>query len=512
LTDFYYGYNKLLIEKTGLKKIMKIAFASSEVFPFAKAGGLADVAGALPKELSALGHEVKVFMPKYNFIDEDKYGLKYSWDIGEIPVRVNGVLRFVHLHQAKLPDSNVEINFIDCPHYFFRGQIYTNDHDEDERFILFSKGIIEVLQRLKWAPDVFHCNDWQTGLLPMFVKDNYSWDRMFANTSFVFTIHNMGYQGIFSSKTLFAAEISAGLFYPGGPVETSGNINFMKAGILFSEIINTVSPTYAREILTPEYGAGLENILKSRQDDLSGILNGVDYETWDPFNDKLIPFHYNKDYLSGKTKNKKFLLNRFNFHFDEDIPLLGIISRLVSQKGFDLVMEVINQLMNLEAQWVILGSGEDKYEQMFNSISNRFPDKAAVYIGYNNEISHLVEAAADIFLMPSLYEPCGLNQIYSLRYGTVPVVRKTGGLNDTVLDWHENKFAGEENGTGFTFDDYSGEALYSTIIRAIDTYHNKPVWKRIQRNGMEKLYSWQNAARSYIDLYHKAKLKRAGSS
>ncbi len=487
---------------------MKIAFVSSEVFPFAKAGGLADVAGSLPKDIALQGHEVKVFMPKYNFIDEDKHDLKYCWDIGEIPVRINQVLRFVHLHKTLLSDSNVEIYFIDCPHYFFRGQIYTNDQDEDERFILFCKGVIEVLQRLKWAPDVVHCNDWQTGLLPLFVKDNYSWDRMFDKTSFIFTIHNIGYQGIFPPTTLPAAEISESLFYPGGPIELFGNVNFMKAGISYSEIINTVSPTYAKEILTPEYGAGLENILKSRHQDLYGILNGVDYETWDPSNDKLIPFRYNKEYLSGKTRNKKYLLDRFKINFDENIPLIGIISRLVSQKGFDLVMEAIHPLLNLEAQWVILGSGEDKYEQMFNSISHNFPDKAAVYIGYNNEISHLVEAASDIFLMPSLYEPCGLNQIYSLRYGTVPVVRKTGGLNDTVQDWHESKFAGKEDGTGFTFNEYSGHSLYTAILRAIDTYHEKSVWKQIQRNGMEKIYSWQNAAKSYIDLYHKAKEKR----
>ncbi len=287
-----------------------------------------------------------------------------------------------------------------------------------------------------------------------------------------------------------------------------GNVNFMKAGIVYSEIINTVSPTYAKEILTPEYGAGLEDILKARQSDLYGILNGVDYETWDPSNDKLIPFRYNRDYLSGKTKNKKYLLDRFKIKFDENIPLIGIISRLVSQKGFDLVMEVINQLMNLEAQWVILGSGEDKYEQMFNSVSHNFPDKVAVYIGYNNEISHLIEAGADIFLMPSLYEPCGLNQIYSLKYGTVPVVRKTGGLNDTVNDWHEKKFAGEETGTGFIFNDYTGHDLYSALIRAVDTFHEKNVWKQIQKNGMDKIYSWQNAANSYIDLYHKAKQLR----
>ncbi len=486
---------------------MKIAFVASEVYPFAKTGGLADVAGALPKDIARLGNEVKVFMPKYNFVDEDKYDIKYCWDIGEIPVRVNGTIRFMHLHQAKLPDSNVEINFIDCPHYYFRGQVYTNDPDEDERFILFCKGVIEVLQRLKWAPDIIHCNDWQTGLLPLFVKDNYKWDRMFEHTAFLFTIHNIGYQGIFPSSTISAAEIREDLFYPGGPAELNGNVNFMKVGILYSEIVNTVSPTYAKEILTPEYGAGLESILQSRESDLYGILNGVDYKTWDPADDKLIPFRYTPDYLSGKIHNKKYLLEHFQIDFDESIPLIGIVSRLVSQKGFDIVGEVISQLMNLEAQWMVLGSGESKFEEMFNAVAHNNRDKAAVYIGYNNEISHLVEAASDIFLMPSRYEPCGLNQIYSLKYGTVPVVRKTGGLNDTVQDWHDAKSAGEETGTGFTFNDYTGHALYTTLLRAIDTFHNKPVWKQIQKNGMSRVYSWQNAAKSYIDLYQKAALK-----
>jgi starch synthase len=486
---------------------MKVAFVSSEVFPFAKTGGLADVAGSLPKYIARLGNDVKVFMPKYDLVDEDKYGLKYRWDIGEIPLRVNGITRFLHLHQTMLPDSNIEVNFIDCPHYFFRGQIYTNDADEDERFIFFSKGVVEILQRLAWSPDVIHCNDWQTGLLPLFVKDNYSWDKLFDKTSFLFTIHNIGYQGVFPQKTIFAAEIKEGFSGPGGAVEMNGNVNFMKAGILFSEIINTVSPTYAKEILTPAYGAGLENTLKLRESDLYGILNGVDYHTWDPSNDRLIPFRYTPDYLTGKLKNKKFLLEHLNMIFNENVPLIGIISRLVSQKGFDIVGDVFDLLMNLDAQWIILGSGEDKFEQMFNSAAQKYSDRVSVYIGYNNELSHLVEAAADIFLMPSLYEPCGLNQIYSLKYGTVPVVRKTGGLNDTVHDWNEYRSKGGETGTGFSFNDYTGQALYSTLHEAIDTFDNKPFWKKIQRNGMKKDYSWENTAKSYVDLYNKAKAK-----
>lgn len=484
---------------------MKIAFAASEVFPFAKTGGLADVAGALPKDIALSGHEIKVFMPKYNFVDEDKYNLKYCWEIGEIPIKVNGILRFIHLHQANLPDSDVEINFIDCPHYFFRGQVYTNDPDEGERFILFSEGMIEVLLRLKWSPDIIHCNDWQTGMLPLFVKYKYSRESLFNNTKFLFTIHNIGYQGIFPIETLTFEDINKELFYPGGPVEMFGNINFMKAGIVLSEIINTVSPTYAKEILTPEYGAGLENVLKTRAKDLYGILNGVDYNTWDPANDKLIPFRYNPQYLSGKIKNKTFLLEHFHLEYDQDVPLIAIISRLVSQKGFDIVADSINLLMKLNAQWIIIGSGEDKFEQLFNSLSHNFRDRVAVYIGYNNELAHIAEAAADIFLMPSLYEPCGLNQIYSLKYGTVPVVRKTGGLNDTVLDWHESKSTGEESGTGFSFEDYSGFSLYKALNRAIDTYRDTITWRKIQKNGMLKNYSWGNAAMAYVDLYYKSK-------
>jgi starch synthase len=301
---------------------MKIAFVASEVVPYAKTGGLADVAGSLPINLQNSGCEVKIFMPKYYQIDEDKYGLHYNWDIGEMLIRVAGHTRSVHLHQSKLPNSNVEVNFIDCPHYYHRGHLYTNDHDEDERFILLCKGVIETLQRMKWAPDVIHCNDWQTGLLPLFIKDNYSWDRLFDDTAFLFSIHNIGYQGRFSRETLFKAELKGQYFYPGGPVEQDGSVCFMKAGILFSEIINTVSKTYAAEILTPEYGAGMQTSLLSREDDLYGIINGVDYNVWDPENDKLIPFRYSSRYLSGKLKNKKFLLERANLPFDENIPLI----------------------------------------------------------------------------------------------------------------------------------------------------------------------------------------------
>ena len=483
---------------------MKIAFISSEAVPYAKTGGLADVAGALPKALEKLGCEVKLFIPKYSRIDEIKNGLHYNWEIGEIRIKINNEIRSVHLHQGKIPGSNIEINLIDCPYYFFRNAIYTNDFDEDERFILFSKGVIEVIDKLGWSPDIIHCNDWQTGLIPLFIKDNYKGYKIFNRTATLFTIHNIGYQGIFPKKSLLKADIDPGYFYPGGPVEFYDKISFMKTGIFFSDIINTVSSTYADEILTPEYGAGLDGVLENRRKDIYGILNGIDYSIWDPENDHLIPFNFSKTDFSGKLNNKKFLLEHLNLPFNEKIPLVGIVSRMVSQKGFDIFSDAINDLMKLDVQWVILGNGQPEYEDLFQTLADKYPKKISVYIGFNNELSHLIEAGSDIFLMPSLYEPCGLNQMYSLRYGTVPVVRKTGGLADTVLDWDEFKSGGNETGTGFTFTKYEGKELLTAFQRAIKTFKYKRTWKKIQVNGMQKDYSWEHSAKEYINLYKKA--------
>ena len=490
-------------------KHIKIAFVATEAVPYAKTGGLADVAGSLPKELEKLACEVKLFIPKYSSIDEAKYGLHYNWDIGEMPIRINGVIRSVHVHQCTLPGSSVQVNFIDCPHYFHRGRIYTNDTDEDERFILFSKAVIETLQRMQWSPDVIHCNDWQTGLLPLFVKDNYSWDKLFDHSATLFTIHNIGYQGRFSKSVLFSAEIRKDLFYTGGPVEHDGGVSFMKAGIVFADILNTVSNKYSHEILTPEFGAGLEKVLNSRKKDLFGILNGVDYTLWNPGSDKFIPYKYTLDDLSGKLMDKKFLLEHFNLPFNEKTPLIGIITRMVAQKGFDIFTDAINDLMDLEAQWLILGSGEQQYEHLFRTLAQTLPDKVGSYIGYSDELAHLIEAGADMFLMPSRYEPCGLNQIYSLKYGTVPIVKKTGGLADTVHDWDELNQYGLKTGTGFSFNDHNGYALYTSVKRAIKKFHNKKVWKKIQKNGMEKDYSWKHSAEQYLELYKLAKEKRS---
>lgn len=483
---------------------MKIAFASSEVIPFAKTGGLADVSGSLPQELLKLGNEVKVFMPKYYEINEYKYGHTYDSLIGELKISTNGFTHSVHVFYGKLPNSNVDVYFVHYPNFFHRSKIYTNDWDEDDRFILFSKAVIQIMQKLGWSPDIIHVNDWQTALIPALIRENYGWDSLFHKTKSVLTIHNIGYQGRFGLNSYNKAEFPKHLFENNGKLVYHGDSNFLMTGILYADIINTVSQTYAYEILTNEYGAGLNGYLWQRKEDFYGIINGVDYNVWNPETDEYLPYHYTIEDLSGKLRNKKFLLEKFKMPFNEHIPLIGIISRLVPQKGFDIIADTLNQLVDLNAQFIILGSGEKQFENMFQHMAHYFPKKVGVYIGYNESLAHLIEAGADIFLMPSHYEPCGLNQIYSLKYGTVPVVRRTGGLADTVQDWNEFNEYGQEIGNGFCFYEYSGKAMLHSVLRAINDFHNKSVWTKIQYNGMIKDYSWENSAREYIDLYKKA--------
>jgi len=487
---------------------MKIAYVTSEAVPFVKTGGLADVAGALPKALAELGHDVRVFLPKYYSIDESLYDLSYCWNIGEMPIRVAGNVVTVHVLRGKLPESEVEAYFIDCPKYFHRELIYTNDPDEDERFILFSKAVIETLQRLRWAPDVVNVNDWQSGLVPLYIKDNYSWDRFFDRTASVMTIHNVGYQGRFGSDTVGKAEIRGDLFYTHSPIEVWGDVSFLKIGLTYADAINAVSETYANEILTPQYGVGVEYLLNSRKDVLFGIINGVDYSIWSPDVDKQLPFNYSINNLSGKKKNKKYLLEQLKLPYNESVPLIGIISRLVAQKGFDLFRDAAEQLLSLNAQWVVLGGGEPEFEYMFRQLSQKYPEKISAYIGFNNVLPHLIEAGADMFLMPSHYEPCGLNQIYSLKYGTIPIVRKTGGLADTVQDWFETKSNGSNEGTGFSFEEPNSYNLFQTVQKAVNLFANKETWMKIQHNGMLKDFSWHSSAEKYIKLYEFALKKR----
>jgi starch synthase len=480
---------------------LKICFAASECFPYVKTGGLGDVAGSLPKALAEEGSEVKVFVPLYSGIKTIEHNLNLISELQNIPVLIGVDEVTFNVWYGTLPESEVEVYFIDCPVYFHREMPYTNDADEDERFILFQIAVIETLQRLKWSPDIIHCNDWQTSLIPVYLRTNYKWDKLFENTSVLLSIHNIGYQGRFSKNSIFNAGLSFSDYYPEGPFELDNSFCFLKAGILYSEIISTVSPTYAKEIQTKEFGAGLEGVLKLREKDIFGVLNGIDTNLWNPKTDKYIPYNYSSKNLKNKLKCKQELLNEAGMEFRDEIPVIGIISRFAGQKGFDLLYPVIMELMALDFQLLVLGSGEDKTEEFFRELASAFPQKVNSYIGYNNKLAHYITAGSDMFLMPSKYEPCGLNQMYSLKYGTVPIVRKTGGLADTVTDFHEY----DEKGNGFSFEDSTSSALLSTIKRAVDIFNDKKTWKKIMLRGMKEDFSWTHSAKYYFELYKKAK-------
>jgi starch synthase len=482
---------------------MKIAFVTSELDPYAKVGGLADVAKGLTKALANLGCDVKIFLPRYSTIDHWRDELHYCYDVNEIKLKISDREFSVHTFKKTITEksSTIDIYFIDSPFHFERPSIYTNDIDEGERFLLFSKSVLEVCQRLKWSPDVFHINDWPTGLLPVILKQLYSWDLLFKNAKFLITIHNIEYQGNFSPDLVYQNHLDGKYFYLGGPLEFHGKVSFLKAGIVFSDLITTVSENYAKEILTPEFGGGMESILQSKKERLFGILNGVDYSEWNPKTDKFIPFRYSEKSLYRKSKNKLALLNQFHLPEDKDLPVIGIVSRLVAQKGFDLIMNAIDELLKMNCRFVVLGSGEEKYEDFFRSLAFSFPDKFGVRIGFDNKLAHLIEAGSDMFLMPSKYEPCGLNQIYSLKYGTVPIVRKTGGLADTVRDWDYFKNLGIQSGNGFVFENYSPQAMVDAIHRALLHFTDKKTWKLIQLNGMKEDFSWNQSAKKYYDLY-----------
>jgi len=482
---------------------MNIAFVASEVYPFAKTGGLADVSGALPKSLAQHDVNIKVFMPLYSQIDKSEFKLKKVFQAGDIPIKYGSKEYYVKIYKSIIPGSNVDIYFIDSPIHYNRETLYTIEPDEAERFGLFNVSVLEVLQRLQWSPDIIHCNDWQTGLIPLLVKENYAWDKLFAKTKTIFTIHNIAYQGIFSTEIIENLKLNRDYFYPQGPLEYNGEVNFLKCGLIFSDIITTVSKTYAKEILTEEFGAGMQDILGERKNDVHGILNGVDYSEWCPESDKVIPYNFSLTKLAGKKKNKQVLLKEIGFEEDIQLPLIGIVSRMVEQKGVELIMESIEELMKLNVRWAVIGSGIKEYEEMFLEVADRYSDRFFLKLGYDNKLAHLIEAGSDLFLMPSRYEPCGLNQIYSLKYGTVPIVRSTGGLADTVHD-SEGLNESEELWTGFAFKEFSSAKMFETITRALKYYDDKKFWKKIVKNGMQKNYSWDVSANKYIEIYELA--------
>jgi starch synthase len=485
--------------------MLKVCIATSECVPYIKTGGLADVCGSLPKTLAVLGCEVKLFLPRYGTIDCEEHGLVLAADLQEISVEIAGRMVSFTTWYGRLPGSAVEVYLIDCPAYFERPGPYTSDPDEDERFILFQHAIINVLQRYHWAPDILHCNDWQTSLLPVFLRTTYGWDGLFARTATVLAIHNIAYQGSFPLATIAKAGLSYELAYPGGPFEFYGSFSFLKSGLVFADVLSTVSKTYAKEIQTPQFGEGLDGVLRSRAADLFGILNGIDTEVWNPSTDPHITRKYNAETLDRKVENKRFLLEQANMPFDRHVPVVGIMSRLIDQKGIELVQPILEYLIRkYGVQFVVHGQGDHRYEEFFRWAAATFPGHVAATLGYTEPEAHRVAAGCDMLLMPSRFEPCGLTQMYSMAYGTVPVVRKTGGLADTVRDYHEY----DGTGDGFSFTDYSPFALYTTVVRALELGRERENWNVVMRRGMLADNSWMAAATNYLDLYRLAMRRR----
>ncbi|MEZ4701158.1 MAG: glycogen synthase GlgA [Rhodothermales bacterium] len=480
---------------------MNICFVTSECVPFVKTGGLADVSGALPKALARLGCNVKVFLPLYESIHTIDHDLVYAADLSEIVVRVGLADVGFHTWYGKLPDSDVEVYFIDCPRYFHRPTPYTSDPDEDERFILFQQAVFAVLQRYHWKADIFHCNDWQTGLIPAFLRLKYTWDDLFRGAASVMAIHNIGYQGRFNPLTVVKADLPQEHYYPAGPFELYGSFSFLKTGLVFADLLVTVSENYAREIQTPEFGEGLQGLLASRSHDLFGILNGIDVDIWNPGIDPYLKDHYTAKTLKRKALNKRRLMEAFKLPYRERTPVVGIVSRFADQKGFELLHPMMEPFLRAhDVQFVVLGSGDARHERFFAWLQATFPEQVGLYVGYNEGLSHLIEAGSDLFLMPSRYEPCGLNQMYSLVYGTVPVVRHTGGLADTVHDSDGDP----ETGNGFTFGWFTPESVYDTLVRALEAYQQPERWEAIMRRGMNADFSWEASAKKYMALYERA--------
>jgi starch synthase len=483
---------------------MHIAFAASECVPFSKTGGLADVVGALPPALAALGHQVSVYLPRYR---QTKL-TEAETVVKSITVPFDDRYRFCSVVSGG-SQSGLQFYFVEYPPFFDREALYgtsAGDYpDNAERFALFSRAVLEA-SKILGAPQVFHCHDWQSALVPILLRTQYGEDPAFRDVATVFTIHNMGYQGLFPPDTLPLLTLPWDLFTI-SKMEFFGHVNFLKGALVYSDFVTTVSKKYSQEIQTTEFGFGLEGVLRDRAATVTGILNGVDYSEWSPQTDKFTAAKYSPEDLSGKAKCKQDLLSAFAVGTtDLSLPVIGIVSRFAAQKGFDLILQIMDRLAREEMIVVALGAGDKQYEDMFLRLNRQYPKKIAVKIAYDNAIAHKIEAGSDMFLMPSRYEPCGLNQIYSLKYGTVPIVRATGGLDDTIEPWD----ARTGRGTGFKFTEYSGEALLRTIKDALRAFQDQSSWQRLMRNGMAKDFSWSASAKEYVRVYERARQVRSG--
>jgi starch synthase len=484
---------------------MHIAFAASEGVPFSKTGGLADVVGALPGALAALGHQVSVYLPRYR---QTKL-TDPATVVRSVTVPFDDEYRFSSV-VGGITQGGVKFYFVDYPQYFDRDSLYgtsAGDYpDNAERYALFSRTVLEA-SKILGVPQIFHCHDWQSALIPILLKTIYAEDPAFRDVGTVFTIHNMGYQGLFPPDTLPLLMLPWDLFTM-SKMEFFGQVNFLKGALTYADFVTTVSRKYSQEIQTSEYGFGLEGVLHDRAATVTGILNGVDYGEWSPQSDKFAAQKFSPQDLTGKAKCKQDLLAAFGMaKANPKLPVIGIVSRFAAQKGFDLIAQAADRLAREEMTMIVLGSGDRAYEELFQRLNKQFPAKIAVKVAYDNALAHKIEAGADMFLMPSRYEPCGLNQIYSLKYGTVPIVRATGGLDDTIEPWD----ARSGKGTGFKFTEYSGEALLLTVKHALQAFRDQTSWQVLMRNGMNKDFSWNASAREYGKVYEKVRQMRGVS-
>lgn len=472
---------------------MKIMFVAAEGAPFAKTGGLGDVIGALPKSLVKNGHEVAVIMPYYDMVDQ-KFGDQIV-DVLYFYTQVGWRSRYVGV--KKIVKDNVSFYFIDNRDYFFRGHVY-GDWDDGERFAFFQLAALETMERINFVPDILHAHDYHTGMVPYLVKEKYHWIEAYRNIRTVFTIHNIEFQGQFGPEMLGDLFGVGDERYRDGTLRWNDCLNWMKAGILYADRVTTVSPSYANEIQTPVFGKGIDQVIRMETGKLSGIVNGIDTDLLNPETDPYITNHFSIKDLSGKTKEKMALQERLGLPVREDVPMIGIVSRLTDQKGFDLVVSELDNLLKHDIQIVVLGTGYHQYEEAFRWFGGVFHDKLSANITFDLGLAQAIYAACDMFLMPSAFEPCGLSQMMAMRYGTIPIVHEVGGLRDTVQPY--NIF--NKTGTGFSFDHYAGFWMTNTIMYALDIYHNhKEDWHQLQMNAMQKDFSWDTASHAYLDLY-----------
>jgi len=482
---------------------MKILYVASEAAPFAKTGGLADVAGALPAALADMGHDVRLAMPGYSSINREKYHIESL--LPEIVVHFPEGAQTGRVSTCIFPGSSVPVYFIEHDDYFGREGLY-QDHgvdypDNAERFAFFCQGVLWTLTALEWQPDIICCNDWQTAFIPIYLRavPQFADSLFFRPSKLLFTIHNLAFQGLASATWIPRLGLPLETFTI-DRLEFYGKMNLLKGGIVFSDKISTVSPRYAEEIQTEEFGCGLEGVLRKRKADVVGILNGIDVAQWSPDVDEFIPQKFSLKDMSGKAVCKEHLQRNSKLEPDADAPLIGVISRMTDQKGFDLMADAMRSIMELGAQFVLLGTGDVKYHHLFERFEDAYPWRVSIHLKFDNRLAHEIEAGADMFLMPSRFEPCGLNQMYSLRYGTIPIVRRVGGLADSIVDYTEQT-ARDCTGTGFVFQRYTVHAMLEAIRRAVKVYRTPEEWRQLQHNAMRQDFSWSVAAKHYVQLF-----------